>query len=349
VRARRGLIIGKFWPPHRGHHHAINALSQRCEQVVIVLCAAQSQQPDSLERALWLQAVHPRAEVVVVEDLCAWHHPEPCPLPCTDVWVAEIARLGMGRIDVVAAGEEYGERFAAGLGAELFPLDRTAIQLSATAVRSDLSAHWGDLHPVVRRGLHRRVVVLGAESTGTSTLAADLARTLGAPLVGEVGRTMSWVLYAAAGSMQEVTWTEQHFWTIIDRQIAAEHDALLGAVETPPGVLGPWLVCDTDTLATIAWWERYLRTDASAMAKLAQNRLADLYVLTSPQDVAFDETDPLRDGEAHRDAMHQRMRELLAECGRPFVEVTGSPADRCERVVSEIEEFERAQPRWVFA
>ncbi|NEE33240.1 AAA family ATPase, partial [Streptomyces sp. SID7982] len=46
---------------------------------------------------------------------------------------------------------------------------------SGTAVRKDPVGCWDFLQPPVRAALARRVVILGAESTGTTTLARALA------------------------------------------------------------------------------------------------------------------------------------------------------------------------------
>jgi len=345
---RCGLVVGKFWPPHEGHRRLLDAVSAQCERLFIVVCAAPGQQPGGRERMWWLQALYPAAEVVLTDDLCAWHHPLVCPAQCTPVWAHRIDELGIGPVEVVGAAEVYGEAFAAALGARLVHVDRTeGGELSGTAVRDDLSRHWGSLSGVVRAGLYRRVVVLGAESTGTSTLTVDVARRLGLPFTAEAGRTMSWALYAQAGAMTAVEWNESHFWTLIERQMRFELEAIWGRIDLPPGPLGPWLVCDTDTLATVAWWERYLAQPSTAVHALARGRLADLYVLTSPDGVAMDDSDPLRDGAAIRLAMHERLRELVAASGRPFIEVRGAAADRVAQVVHTLEQFERDNPRWV--
>lgn len=346
--ARRGLVVGKFWPPHQGHARLLDAVASQCERLFIVVCAAPGQQPTGNDRMWWLQSLYPSAEVVLTDDLCAWHHPLVCPAECTPVWAYRIDDMGIGPVEVVGAAEVYGEAFAAALGARLVHVDRTeGGELSGTAVRDDLSRHWGSLSGVVRAGLHRRIVMLGAESTGTTTLTVDVARRLGLPFTAEAGRTMSWALYAQAGAMGEVTWHESHFWTLIERQMRFEFEAMWGRIDLPPGPLGPWLVCDTDTLATVAWWERYLAQPSTAVHALAHGRLADLYVLTSPDGVAMDDSDPLRDGAAIRLAMHDRLRELVAASGQSFIEVTGSPRDREEQVVAALEQFERVKPRWV--
>ena len=61
----------------------------------------------------------------------------------------------------------------------------------------------------------------------------------------------------------------------------------------------------------------------------------------------MDDSDPLRDGAAIRQGMHERLRELVAASGRPFIEVRGAAADRVAQVVDALEQFERDTPRWV--
>ena len=175
-------------------------------------------------------------------------------------------------------------------------------------------------------------MVLGAESTGTTTLVNDLSAALGVPCTPELGRTVSWELYARAGDMASVAWTEQHFWTIVNAQVRTELLALHSAVGSIPGPLGPWLVCDTDTLATVAWWERYLPTTSAPLLGFASARLADLYVVTSPDGVDFDDSDPTRDGRHIRRSMHERLSELVRQSGRPHLTVVGGREARVAQV-----------------
>jgi HTH-type transcriptional repressor of NAD biosynthesis genes len=356
ISKRRSLVIGKFWPPHLGHHRMIEDASTAEDgvepEVCIIVCAAPGQTPSGSDRARWIQAIHPRADVIVVEDVCAHHHPKPCEPECTPLWAERIQALGLGPIDLVATNEPYGPGFAAALGAQhIFTDERRGVhQFSATDVRNSLADNWLHLHPITRAGMHRRVVVLGAESTGTSTLARDLASALEAPLTGEAGRTVSWELFARAGDMKTVQWTDTVFWSIVEQQIRLEHDAIWTRISQAAlfveGV-GPWLVCDTDTLATVAWWERYLTTSSSALLEFARTRLADLYILTSPEGIDFDDTDPTRDGRAIRVTMHHRFRSLLSEVGAQFIEIAGPPQERLERVISAIKNHEQNNPRFV--
>lgn len=344
-----GLAIGKFWPPHAGHHFLINELARRCTRVFVVVCEAVGQVPSGRSRATWLQAVHPPHEVVVVEDFCSWHHPRECEIACSARWAERISDLGVGKIDLVASSESYGSRFAELLGAQHLSVDpeRARVPVSSTRIRADLVGTWRHLHRAVRVGLTRRLVVLGAESSGTTTLVGDLAAHLGLPSTGEAGRTVSWELFARADNeMTDAEWTREVFWGIVNQQIFLEHRALDVAADVLPGELGPWIVGDTDTLATVAWWERYLGSDSGPLRAFASVRHADLYLLTDPDGVEFDDSDPLRDGRAVRLAMHSRFRDLVEESGRPWRLVTGDRAQRVQSALEAMKEHETQFPRW---
>ncbi|MGY6499910.1 MAG: AAA family ATPase [Acidimicrobiales bacterium] len=338
----RGIVVGKFLPPHRGHHHLIETALSVAEHVDVVVCDLPGQVPTAAERARWLGEIHPGATVHVVVDICGWHSPDPCPPACSPAWASHLRAQGLGPWDVVVSSESYGVLFAEALGAAHLAADpdRTAVPVSGTAVRADLGSGWRWLHPVVRAGLTRKVVVVGAESTGTTTLALDLAAELGAPWVGEFGRAHSEVLADRFGSIDDVAWTAEEFATLADGQVAAEDDTLRAWAANEAvsfGELGPWLVCDTDLLATAVWHERYLGRPAPELVEraLAGHRPAQ-YVLTSHVGVDFHQ-DGLRDGEHLREWMTERFREALADTGVPWIEVEGERTERVAAVVDRLQ------------
>jgi len=342
----RALVVGKFLPPHAGHHALVRFAEERFDEVAVVVCDFDGQRPGAVERARWMALVHPEVHVEVVADICGWHSPEPCPPACSAKWARHLEAMGLGPWDAVVSSESYGPAFAAELDAEhvAFDPDRSAVPISGTAVRDDLAGAWPWLHPVVRAGLARRLVVVGAESTGTSTLARDLAVQLGAPHVTEYGRDHSALLAERAGSIADVVWTERDFELIADGQEARAADALASWAEGSEatfGEKGPWVVCDTDLLATAVWHERYLGEPAPWLVEraLREDVRPDLYVLTSPAGVPF-EQDGLRDGEHLREWMHERFREVLAESGVEWIEVAGTREERIATVLGQLPELD---------
>ncbi len=310
-----GLVIGKFLPPHAGHSYLIDTACAGADRVTVIVCAKPDDVVPATVRADWLRALHPGTTVVV------------CPDDIPDesgAWAARTVAL-LGRApDVVFTSEAYGPRYAALMGARHVAVDpqRRRYPVSGTAVRAD---PWGQaryLAPPVRAWFVRRVVVVGAESTGTTTLAQDLAAHYGCPWVPEYGR-------AYTEGRVDIAWRTGDFTHIATRQLADEDAAALHS--------GQLLICDTDALATSIWHERYLGVPSPEVRALAAGRRYALYLLTA-DDIPFVQ-DGTRDGEHLRGWMTARFREELAARPEPWLEVRGSRTARLAAATARIDKL----------
>ncbi|WP_371679209.1 AAA family ATPase [Streptomyces sp. NBC_01276] len=350
-RYRHGLVLGKFYPPHAGHHHLVRTAQDQCERLTVLVCAASVESVPLADRVAWMREAHPGAEVVgAVDDI-------PVDLHDPAVWEAHMAifRGAVGRrVDAVFTSEAYGTELARRFGAEEVCVDpaRTLFPVSGTAVRADPAGCWEFLGPAVRAALTRRVVVLGAESTGTTTLSRELAahyRRRGGVWaktgwVAEYGREYSEEKLAAAraadpaASWADVTFASEEFPVIARRQDAAEEGAArLGS---------PVLFCDTDSFATGIWHERYTGGRSREVEKIAELTRRDLYLLTDDAGVPF-EDDGLRDGPQLRPWMTGRFRQELARTGRRFLVVSGDRRTRLETAVAAVDAL--LEEGWQFA
>ena len=306
-----GLVLGKFLPPHAGHHELVDFALRRCERVtVLVLGSASEDIPLALRRD-WMRERHPAPRVIAGWDELPIDFEEPY---VHDLHIALMERLLSEPIDAVFTGEAYGELLAERWGVEHVRHQRGGV-ISGTAVRANPAAWWSSLTPAVRAYFCRRVVITGAESTGTTTLARAFAERLGTVWVPEVGRAVS----EARGI--PARWTDEDF-AVIARRQQRDEDRLAR-------VSGPVLVCDTDALATCIWHERYMGRSTAAVEALASTRSYALSVLTS-DDIPFVQ-DGLRDGEHLRGWMTQRFRERLRP---PWIEVRGPLEARLQAVLS---------------
>jgi len=229
-------------------------------------------------------------------------------------------------VDAVLTSGAYGAELAHRLGATWVQVDpgRRLTPVSGTAVRAD--AYWWALGPAVRAWLTRRVVIIGAESSGTTTLTAELAAALGTEWVPEFGR--EWTARRPGGLT--APWHTAEFDLVAAQQARTEDEA---ARRVPR----PVLVCDTDVLATTVWHERYTGRLSPTVRAAAAARVPALYLLTGCE-IGFVD-DGMRDGEHLREAMTTRFREVLTAQAAPWHEVNGPREQRLRTALSHVNQL----------
>jgi HTH-type transcriptional repressor of NAD biosynthesis genes len=344
---RHGLIIGKFYPPHLGHQYLISRAAGACGQVTVLVMAARRESIALSDRVAWLrQAFAAQPSVAVSGVTCD----APVDYDDATVWAAQVAvmraalaRDGRPPVDAVLSSEPYGAELARRFLAAHVAVDddREAMPVSASQVRGDLAGNWDWLIPAAQAGLVTRVVVLGAESTGTTTVAGLLAEHYRArggawartPCVEEYGRQYTVIKWEAARAaargaglpepaLEEITWTREDFDIVAGEQTRRENAAAAGA--------GPLVVCDTDAFATAIWERRYLGAAARGPQPWATSHLPrhDLYLLTSHEGVPWHD-DGLREGDLDvRARMAGWFAAALTHSGHSWVLLTGSLEER---------------------
>jgi NadR type nicotinamide-nucleotide adenylyltransferase len=274
-------------------------------------------------RAHWLSTTYPKATVVQV------HAPLDPNANAADFpkrFAAFVRPHLKGPIEALFASELPYRACAAELRAEFVAVDpqRVAVPVSGTAIRANVMEHFHHVAPIARPWIVRRVAVVGAESSGKSTLCAQLRDKLGAMIVPEYLRTLAMTLDTLDPQMIQMA---------ARCQIASE-DAL--ASQVPGGAGGGLLVCDTE-LTTIDLWARRLFVSENYptwIADTAKDRAYDLYLLCKP-DLRF-VGPPERDHPADRLAFHAELEKRLE--GQPVVAIEGTREERltaaCDAVIA---------------
>lgn len=176
-----------------------------------------------------------------------------------------------------------------------------------------------------------RVVLIGAESTGKTTLCEALAAHYGTVWVAEYGRE-HWESKIADQNTppgETPAWTDDEFIHIAEEQQRRENEAAARAIRV--------LICDTNAFATATWFERYAGTRHPVVDAIGARDTVDLYLIPSP-DVPFVQ-DGVRDGEKIRDWMHARFVELIRASGTPYVLITGAWEARLPQAIATIDEL----------
>ncbi|HZM97073.1 MAG TPA: ATP-binding protein [Vicinamibacterales bacterium] len=170
----------------------------------------------------------------------------------------------------------------------------------------------------------KRVVVIGSESSGTTTLARALAEHYRTTWVPEFGRT-----YSEGRVHSSQSWRSDEFEFIASEQARME-DALATLANKV-------LICDTDPFATAIWHERYMGQGSAAVRAIADSRNYDLYIITDVN-IPFVQDD-IRDGESFRQWMQERFIEELSKSATPMMVVSGPHEVRFAAAVSRIDEL----------
>lgn len=312
MKSTTGVVVGKFYPPHRGHKFLIEYGRSQVERLVILLCDDPGQEIPAELRARWLHEIHPDCETIVTPD----DLPEE-PSAWANRTVEEIGYAP----DFVFSSEDYGLAYAAAMGARHVMVDRNRVHvpISATAIRSNPRVFREYLEPCVRGHFVPRVVIVGAESTGKTTLAEKLSHHFGCHWVPEYGREFSEIKMPSGEE-----WTTADFLHIAEEQQRRED---LAARESDS-----LLICDTNAWATGTWHERYMGGRAALVDAIGNLDRSDLYLVPDTH-VRFVQ-DGLRDGEHIREWMHEKFVSLLYAQGANFQVLAGNYEERFDQAKS---------------
>jgi len=324
MKFRHALIVGKFAPPHRGHQHLLDAALAESERVT-VLCYAV---PDftampNQQRAQWLRDLYPSLDIFTPENAPRDDAGDEVQQAFVRDW---LAAHGI-RVDAVFSSEAYGNTFARRLGAgishhQLDPL-RRRIPISATAIRGDVHSHQEWLHPSIYRHFVRLVVLLGAESTGKSTLTKALAGHYDTAYVPEIGRAV-WEEKGGRLDCQDYV------------DIARRHRA---AEEATAAQAKRFLFVDTNAITTLLLGFCYRQLDVAPRELLQwadECKARYAYTFVCGDDIAFQQ-DGWRDDVSWRERVQGMVLYDLAIRGIAHRVVRGPLAARIDQVACALE------------
>lgn len=151
----------------------------------------------------------------------------------------------------------------------------------------------------------KKVVIIGPESTGKSTLASLLAKYY----------NTSWVPEYAREYIERLDrpYIERDLKDIAKGQLIAEDREAKYAKNL--------LICDTNLIVIKVWSEHKFGACYEEIVEQVKSRKYDLYILANP-DVPWAD-DPQREHPQLREFFYDIYREEIKSSGVPFVELTG--------------------------
>ena len=265
MRYKTGMYGGSFDPLHIGHLNCIIQAASMCEELFVVLSYSKERDYVPMEiRFRWIynsflhmQNVH----IVTLEDnygsKAEYDSSESAWETGRDYVIEQIGRS----VDVVFCGSDYEgtQRYEKLYGCEGVYFDRGIVPVSATQIRGDPFKYWEYIPTICRPYYVKKVLLIGGESTGKSTLTQNLALAYNTNFVEEVGREVC----DRAGGVEEMMIGED-FQEILLRHKLKELEALKSSNRV--------LFVDTDALIT-KFFSHFLLTDPDALRR--NDMLAD--------------------------------------------------------------------------
>lgn len=313
---RRAYVLMTAMPPTKGHLALISFAAGVADTAEVIVCT-QPGEPFSDERVDALRAATAGMNVNIHRIHKALpQEPNGADPAFWDMWLDFLLMFGMtpGR-DVVVASEGYGADLARISGTEFVPydIDRVMHPAKATRVRDALAENFADVLPAFQPYVRRRVTVLGAESTGKTTLSKALAAAVNGHWTYEYARPY----LTAPGVGTDVTEEKMH--AIWAGQRAVHDLADTAALDKA------FTVADTDLYATLGFWDDWSGNTPAGLVTDAAARVSDLYLVTS-SNIAF-EPDAIRYGGDVRETNDSYWIDLCERHHLPYLYLETGDAD----------------------
>jgi HTH-type transcriptional regulator, transcriptional repressor of NAD biosynthesis genes len=318
---KRGLVIGKFLPPHNGHVALINFARQQCDEVIVSMSITEHDVIPLAKRLEWLTKIFQHDQNVIIRTIVDdFDDPNLSLNERTKQWAAVIDQV-YPKFDYLFSSEEYGEPFAKHLNAKHFQFDpeRKFVPISATAIRKKPLTNWQFIPEVVRPYFVKKICFYGAESTGKSTMAIAMAEKYKTIFVPEVAREM---LTSNDFTLEDI------------EKIGVAHFKRINVATHQANKI---LFCDTDVLTTQIYSAHYLGKIPEILFELEREMKYDKYFLLDI-DVPW-VADGLRDLGNFRQEIHLRFKNALDQRNIDYTTVSGSWEEREEIVSKEIEKL----------
>ena len=201
---------------------------------------------------------------------------------------------------------------------------RSAYNISATKLRTEgVMKHWNMLPEIVKPYFVKKVVVVGSESCGKSTLIKNLANLYNTNYVEEFGRTY----YERLGNCADVTLTSDY------SEIAFEHKYHEKKQAEKANKL---LFIDTEANVTQYYSMLYLNHFNPTVDAVANEQKYDLWLFLEPDVKWVDDGTRVHGEQSIREENNKQLKGILDKRGIEFVSICGSYSERLEESMKHI-------------
>jgi HTH-type transcriptional repressor of NAD biosynthesis genes len=322
---KNGLVLGKFMPLHNGHLALFDFAARQCDRLFILLCHTGTEPIAGSIREEWLKDEATKIPGAVI---ISYGYDEN-ELPNTSVssreislqWSRVIKNILPG-IDIIFSSEIYGDYLAEFMDIRhiSFDIKRKTVPISASAILANPLLHWDLIAAAARPYFLKKVVLLGTESTGKSTLAKKFAAYFNTGYVPEMARE------------------------ILEKTLDCKPEHLIQIAELHAKEIlkktkntNRLLFIDTDIHITRSYSKYLFNEILDVPGWIEQASKADLYLFLEP-DCEFVQDGTRLPGE-ERNKLSLFHKEQLKESGIAYFSIQGNWDERFEKGILLIKDF----------
>lgn len=320
----KAFVFGKFLPFHKGHKAMINFALTKCDFLTVLVCCSDKENISATTRQKWIEKTFEKETKIEIK---CYNYLER-ELPNTSVSSQEVSRIWSEKFktifpdySLVITSEEYGNYVASFMKIKhiAFDISKQLFPISATAVRNDIVANWKFLPDSVKPSFAIKIVVLGTESTGKTTLTERLAKYFNCSSVKEAGRDL--ISNSNSFGFDELDLVASEHAKRIDNAVLEE---------------SPIIIIDTDIHITKSYAKFIFGKTLEVESKIYHSNKADLYLYLN-NDVEYLQ-DGTRLNESDRNLLDISHRQILQQYNVDIIEITGDWEQRFDKAVSEIKQ-----------
>lgn len=331
----KGFVFGKFLPFHKGHEAMIDFAMTKCDFLTILICCSDKEIIPCETRKSWIQKTYEQHSNLEIKTFL-YRESE---LPNTSVSSSAVSKVWAEKFkalfsdyDLVVTSEAYGDYISLFMGIRHIPFDmgKKLFPVSATSIRQDLFKNWQFLPDSVKPYFAIKVVLLGTESTGKTTLTEKLATHFNCASVHEAGRDL--IPDSKAFEFGDLFLVASEHAKRIDR-------ATIGH--------SPLVIIDTDINITKSYANYIFDKELEVDSTITTSNKADLYLYLNNDAEYIQDGTRLSIGE--RDKLDISHRATLKRHHVEFIDITGNWEQRFEKAADLINELIRTCPKkhWV--